>query len=47
MLLRVTMVLVCWGGPRHANREGCAVLAVLLLVEMVRECGCHLSSCWP
>jgi hypothetical protein len=47
MLLLVTMVLVCWGGPRHANRECCAVLAILLLVGMVLECGCRVppSSC--
>jgi hypothetical protein len=41
MLLLVTMVLECWGGPRRANRECCAVLAIPLLVVMVLECGCR------
>jgi hypothetical protein len=37
-LLLVTMVLVCWCRPRHADRECCAVLAMLLLVTMVQTC---------
>ena len=41
MLLLVTIALVCWGGPRHANQEGCAVLAMIRLVTMVLECGCR------
>jgi hypothetical protein len=35
MLLLVTMVLVGGYGPRHADRECCTVLAMLLLVMMV------------
>ena len=35
MLLRVVMVLECWGGPRHADRECCTALAMLPLVTMV------------
>jgi hypothetical protein len=31
-------VLECWCCPRHADRECCAVLAMLLLVTMVLEC---------
>jgi hypothetical protein len=38
MLLLVVMVLVCWCCPRHADRECCAVLAMLLRVVMVLEC---------
>jgi hypothetical protein len=34
-LLLVTMVLVRWCCPRHADHECCAVLAMLLLVVMV------------
>jgi hypothetical protein len=36
-----TMVMMCWGGPCHANRECCDVLAILLRVVMVLECGCR------
>jgi hypothetical protein len=38
MLLLVAMVLVCWGCPRHADCQCCAVLAMLLLVTMVLVC---------
>jgi hypothetical protein len=38
MLLLVMMVLACWGCPRYADRECCAVLAMLLLVTMVLGC---------
>jgi hypothetical protein len=38
MLLMVTMVLECGDHHRHADRECCAVLAMLLLVTMVLEC---------
>jgi hypothetical protein len=38
MLLLVTMVLVCWGCPRQADRERCAGPAMLLLVTMVLVC---------
>jgi hypothetical protein len=38
MLLLVTMVLGCWCCLRHADRECCAVLAMLLLVVMVLVC---------
>jgi hypothetical protein len=38
MLLTVVMVLECWRCPRHADRECCAVLAMLLLVLMVLAC---------
>jgi hypothetical protein len=33
---------VLWCGPRHADREGCTVVAMLLLVVMVLVClvGC-------
>ena len=34
----VTMVLVCWCRPRHADRECCAVLAMLLRVTVVLVC---------
>ena len=37
-LLLETMGLVCWYCPRHADRECCAVLAMLLLVMMVLVC---------
>jgi hypothetical protein len=35
MLLLKVMVLECWCCPRHADRQGCAVAAMLLLVVMV------------
>jgi hypothetical protein len=38
MLQLVTMVLVCWFCPRHADLECCAVLSMLLLVMMVLVC---------
>jgi hypothetical protein len=38
MLLLVMMVLECWCCHRHADRECCTVLAMLLLVAMVLEC---------
>jgi hypothetical protein len=38
MLLLVTMVLECWCRPRHADRECCTVLTVLLLAMRVLEC---------
>ena len=31
MLLLKVMVLECWCCPRHADRQGCAVAAILLL----------------
>jgi hypothetical protein len=34
MLLLVVMVLECWCCPRHADRQCCIVLAMLLLVVM-------------
>jgi hypothetical protein len=37
MLLRVGMVLEGWCCPRHADRQCCTVLAMLLLVMMVLE----------
>ena len=40
MLLLVTMVLERWCCPHHADRERCAVLAMLRLVTMVLVCGC-------
>ena len=41
MLLLVTMVLVCWYHPRHADPECCAVLAMLPPVTMVLVCWYH------
>ena len=38
LLLLMAMVLECWCCPRHADRECCTVLAMLLLVVMVLEC---------
>jgi hypothetical protein len=38
MLLLVMTVLGWWCCPRHAGREGCAVVAMLLLETMVLEC---------
>ena len=38
MLLLKVMVLECWCCPRHADRECCAMLAMLLLVTMVLVC---------
>jgi hypothetical protein len=38
MLLLVMMVLECWCCPRHADRQRCAVLAVILLVMIVLVC---------
>ena len=38
LLLLMAMVLECWSCPRHADRQGCAVLAMLLLVMMVPVC---------
>jgi hypothetical protein len=35
MLLLVTMVLVGGRCPRHDDRQGCTVMAMLLLVVMV------------
>jgi hypothetical protein len=37
-LLLVRMALECWCCPRHADREGCAGLARMLLVVIVLEC---------
>jgi hypothetical protein len=43
----VVMVLVRWCCPRHADRECCAVWAMLLLVMRVLVCWCgpHHADC--
>jgi hypothetical protein len=38
MLLLVMKVLVCRCCPRHADREHCAVLAMLLVMVLVLVC---------
>jgi hypothetical protein len=38
MLLVMVLVLECWCRPCHADREGCAMLAMLPLAVIVQVC---------